>query len=68
LGVASEDEAPVGFRAIRLVFDLRGDASPEQLATLLRLTERYCVVFQTLANGVPVSVSSRQTAAAAAGE
>jgi uncharacterized OsmC-like protein len=57
LGVAAPDEAPVGFREIRLAFDLEGDASEEQLATLLRLTERYCVVLQTLAGGVPVSVS-----------
>ena len=41
-------EAPVGFEAIRLGFELRTDATDEQLATLLRLTERYCVVFQTL--------------------
>jgi uncharacterized OsmC-like protein len=46
LGVAKE--APVGFRAIRLRFDLETDATPDQLATLLKLTERYCVVFQTL--------------------
>ena len=50
-------EAPVGFRAIRLVFDLEHDATDEQLETLLRLTERYCVVFQTLTAGVPVAVS-----------
>jgi uncharacterized OsmC-like protein len=58
LGVASADEAPVGFREIRLTFDLEGDASEEQLATLLRLTERYCVVLQTLTGGVPVTVST----------
>ncbi|MBI2799913.1 MAG: OsmC family protein [Gammaproteobacteria bacterium] len=46
LGVAKE--APVGFQRIRLHFDLDTDASAEQLATLLRLTERYCVVYQTL--------------------
>jgi uncharacterized OsmC-like protein len=46
LGVAKD--APVGFRAIRLRFDLDIDASPEQLATLRKLTERYCVVLQTL--------------------
>lgn len=57
LGVTRDGEAPVGFRAIRLVFDLRGDATEEQLAVLMRLTERYCVVYQTLAGGVPVSVS-----------
>jgi uncharacterized OsmC-like protein len=46
LGVAKD--APVGFRAVRLSFDVDADATPEQLATLLRLTERYCVVYQTL--------------------
>ncbi|HVM58358.1 MAG TPA: OsmC family protein [Gaiellaceae bacterium] len=50
-------EAPVGFRAIRLVFDLEHDATDEQLETLLRLTQRYCVVLQTLTGGVPVDVS-----------
>jgi uncharacterized OsmC-like protein len=62
LGVAGGDEAPVGFRAIRLRFDLRGDATEEQLATLLRLTERYCVVYQTLAGGVPVDVAREPAA------
>ena len=46
LGVAKD--APVGFQRIRLHFDLDTDATPEQLTTLLRLTERYCVVYQTL--------------------
>jgi uncharacterized OsmC-like protein len=46
LGVSKE--APVGFKAIRLCFELDTDAGEEQLATLLRLTERYCVVYQTL--------------------
>jgi uncharacterized OsmC-like protein len=46
LGVAKD--APVGFSAIRLKFDLKTDASPEQVAQLIKLTERYCVVFQTL--------------------
>jgi uncharacterized OsmC-like protein len=46
LGVAKD--APVGFRAIRLRFEIRSDASEEQLASLLKLTERYCVVFQTI--------------------
>jgi uncharacterized OsmC-like protein len=59
LGVANDGAAPVGFAAIRLIFELEGDASEEQLATLMRLTERYCVVYQTLAGGVPVSVSRR---------
>jgi uncharacterized OsmC-like protein len=47
LGVSKD--APVGFQNIRLQFTLDTDASDEQVATLLRLTERYCVVFQTLA-------------------
>jgi uncharacterized OsmC-like protein len=46
LGVSKE--APVGFRAIRLRFDVETGASAEELATLLKLTERYCVVLQTL--------------------
>ena len=59
LGVAKD--APVGFRAIRLRFDLDTDASPEQLATLLKLTERYCVVFQTLNNRPELTVEQRVT-------
>jgi len=47
LGV--DRSAPVGFRAIRLFFELESDADEEQLATLKKLTERYCVVYQTLA-------------------
>jgi uncharacterized OsmC-like protein len=43
-------EAPVGFSAVRLTFELDTDADEEQLATLMRLTERYCVVYQTLAH------------------
>jgi uncharacterized OsmC-like protein len=46
LGVSKE--TPVGFQQVRLFFDLDTDASPEQLDTLIRLTERYCVVYQTL--------------------
>jgi len=57
-GTLSVDrEAAVGFRAIRLRFELASDASDEQLATLLRLTERYCVAFQTLASPPNLSVS-----------
>jgi uncharacterized OsmC-like protein len=55
LGVSKE--APVGFAAIRLDFDLDTDATPEQLDTLLRLTERYCVVYQTLQKAPPVTVA-----------
>jgi uncharacterized OsmC-like protein len=47
--LAVDREAPVGFQSIRLSFELKTDADEEQLATLLKLTERYCVVFQTLA-------------------
>jgi uncharacterized OsmC-like protein len=47
--MAVDREAPVGFREIRLSFELESEADEEQLATLLKLTERYCVVFQTLA-------------------
>src|SRR5438067_1588453 len=47
LGVSKE--APVGFSAIRLKFHLDADATAEQRATLMKLTERYCVVYQTLA-------------------
>jgi uncharacterized OsmC-like protein len=52
LGV--DREAAVGFTAIRLRFELTSDASEEQLAKLLERTERYCVVGQTLAGGVPL--------------
>ena len=55
LGV--EREAPVGFKAIRLKFELDTDADAEQIATLLKLTERYCVVFQTLANPPELTVN-----------
>ena len=63
LGV--EREAPVGFRDIRLTFELDTDADDEQLATLLKLTERYCVVYQTLARGPQLHVSLDRAAAAA---
>jgi uncharacterized OsmC-like protein len=46
--LAVDRQAPVGFRSIRLRFDLDTDATPDQLATLRKLTERYCVVLQTL--------------------
>jgi uncharacterized OsmC-like protein len=55
--LAVDKEAPVGFRSIRLTFDLEHHADDEQIATLMRLTERYCVVYQTLTGGVPVDVS-----------
>jgi len=55
LGVAKN--VPVGFQAIRLRFDLDTDATPEQLDSLLRLTERYCVVYQTLKQPASVTVT-----------
>ena len=61
LGVAKD--APVGFRDIRLRFELDAVASPEQLATLMKLTERYCVVLQTLRASPPVATSVATTAA-----
>jgi uncharacterized OsmC-like protein len=61
--LAVDREAPVGFRSIRLIFDLEHDANEEQIATLMKLTERYCVVYQTLTGGVPVSVSVTEPSA-----
>ena len=55
LGV--DRQAPVGFRAIRLNFEIDSDAPQEKLDQLLKLTERYCVVLQTLRSGPPVSAS-----------
>ena len=57
LGVSKE--APVGFRDIRLHFDLETDADAEKLAVLLKLTERYCVVYQTLRAAPPMAVTHR---------
>jgi uncharacterized OsmC-like protein len=54
LGVAKD--APVGFVQIRLVFEVETDAPREKLDQLLKLTERYCVVYQTIRNGSPVDV------------
>jgi uncharacterized OsmC-like protein len=58
LGVAKDEDVPVGFRSIRLAFDLEHDGDEEQLAALMRLTERYCVVFQTISGGVPVTLEA----------
>src|SRR6478752_1145463 len=55
LGV--DKEAPVGFREIRLRFDVATDAPQEKLDLLLKLTERYCVVYQTIKNGPKVTVT-----------
>jgi uncharacterized OsmC-like protein len=62
--LAVAKDAPVGFTSIRLGFDLDTDASQEQLDTLLRLTERYCVVYQTLAHPAELTASLTQQAAA----
>lgn len=61
LGVSKD--VPVGFRRIRLRFDLDTDASAEQLATLTRLTERYCVVYQTLRQSPDIEVTCNTSAA-----
>ena len=58
LGVAKD--APVGFAAIRLRFDVETEAPQEKLDQLLKLTERYCVVYQTIKNGPPVAVAMQR--------
>jgi uncharacterized OsmC-like protein len=58
LGVAKE--APVGFAQIRLRFDVDTDAPQDKLDQLLKLTERYCVVYQTIKSGPPVEVSLKR--------
>jgi uncharacterized OsmC-like protein len=61
LGVAKDKGVPVGFRTIRLRFELEHELDDEELARLLRLTERYCVVYQTLAGGVPVEIAAARS-------
>jgi uncharacterized OsmC-like protein len=57
-----DPDAPIGFQAIRLFLDLQGEASDEQMTKLVELSERYCVVYQTLRAGVPITVEvSRDT-------
>ena len=58
LGIAKE--APVGFAQIRLHFEVDTDAPQEKLDQLLKLTERYCVVYQTIRNGPPVNISMQR--------
>src|SRR6202050_4873660 len=58
LGV--DKEAPVGFAEIRLRFDVDNDAAQDNIAPLLKLTERYCVVYQTIKNGPKVSVTMQR--------
>jgi hypothetical protein len=59
LGVAKD--APVGFSAIHLRFDIDSDAPQEKLDQRFKLTERYCVVYQTLRNGSPIDVKLART-------
>jgi uncharacterized OsmC-like protein len=61
LGVAKDEGAPVGFKEIRLRFELDHSLDDEQLATLVRLTERYCVVYQTLVGGGPPVAGAAET-------
>jgi uncharacterized OsmC-like protein len=60
LGVSKE--VPVGFQKIRLAFDLDTDANEEQISTLIRLTERYCVVYQTLTRPPGIEINHRVSA------
>ena len=55
LGVSKE--VPVGFKSIRLQFNIETNATPDKIESLLKLTERYCVVYQTLKNGVDLKTS-----------
>jgi uncharacterized OsmC-like protein len=65
--LAVSKECPVGFRAIRLSFELDTDATDEEVATLIKLTERYCVVYQTLASSPELSTAWGAEATPAAG-
>jgi len=59
-GTLGVDRAtPVGFKDIRMSFEIEGDLTAEQLGTLLKLTERYCVVYQTLKSPPPVAVTAK---------
>jgi uncharacterized OsmC-like protein len=58
LGV--DKEAPVGFAQIRLRFDLDTDAAQDKLDQLLKLTERYCVVYQTIRSGPPIEITLKR--------
>ncbi len=60
LGISKE--VPVGFKNIRLQFHLESNATDEQMASLKKLTERYCVVYQTLMNGVEIETGFHQSA------
>ena len=62
--LAVSKDAPVGFRSIRLAFDLDTDADATQVETLIKLTERYCVVYQTLSRPAEMAISVSQAAQA----
>lgn len=61
LGVSKE--APIGFRSIRMTFDVKSSAPEEKIAKLVQLTERYCVIFQTLQNPPAIEVTTELSAA-----
>ena len=56
--LAVDKMTPVGFRDIRVAFDIKGKLTDEDLASLIKLTERYCVVYQTLRSATPVAVAA----------
>ncbi len=56
--LAVDKETPVGFRDIRVAFDIKGKLTDEELAGLSKLTERYCVVYQTISSATPVMVTA----------
>jgi uncharacterized OsmC-like protein len=60
-GTLGVKDAPVGFAQIRLRFDLDTDAPQDKLDQLLKLTERYCVVYQTIRSGPPVAITLQRT-------
>ncbi|HVT77583.1 MAG TPA: OsmC family protein [Acidimicrobiales bacterium] len=60
--MGTDPEAPVGFRSIRLYFDLASDAPQDEIDALIETTEKYCVVFQTLSSGVTPSLHTSRTA------
>lgn len=62
LGISKE--VPVGFKTVRLNFTIESNATEEQMASLKKLTERYCVVYQTLMKGVDIETGFRQTTSA----
>jgi uncharacterized OsmC-like protein len=59
--LGDDDSAPVGFAQIRLRFDVKTDAPQEKLDQLLKMTERYCVVYQTLKNGLPIGMKLQRS-------